>query len=59
MEQPTKIVSVAALPQVRVLGRTTGTDVVNLFWTGSGIKPIKSPRKRSKHICKNCYRRNL
>ena len=40
MEQPTKIVSVAALPQVRVLGRTTGTDVVNLFWTGSGIEFI-------------------
>ena len=30
----------AALPQVRVLGRTTGTDVVNLFWTGSGIEFI-------------------
>ena len=40
MEQPTKTVSVAALPQVRVLGRTTGTDVVNLFWTGSGIEFI-------------------
>ena len=40
MEQTTKIVSVAALPQVRVLGRTTGTDVVNLFWTGSGIEFI-------------------
>ena len=40
MEQPTKIVSVAALSQVRVLGRTTGTDVVNLFWTGSGIEFI-------------------
>lgn len=39
MEQK-KIVSVAALPQVRVLGRTTGTDVVNLFWTGSGIEFI-------------------
>ena len=40
MEQPTKTDSVAALPQVRVLGRTTGTDVVNLFWTGSGIEFI-------------------
>ena len=40
MEQPTKTVSVAALPQVRVLGRTTGTDEVNLFWTGSGIEFI-------------------
>ena len=40
MEQPTKTVSVVALPQVRVLGRTTGTDVVNLFWTGSGIEFI-------------------
>ena len=39
MEQK-KTVSVAALPQVRVLGRTTGTDVVNLFWTGSGIEFI-------------------
>ena len=38
MEQQKKTVSVAALPQVRVLGRTTGTDVVNLFWTGSGIE---------------------
>ena len=35
-----RLVSVAALPQVRVLGRTTGTDVVNLFWTGSGIEFI-------------------
>ena len=26
------------LPQVRVLGRTTGKDVINLFWTGSGIE---------------------
>ena len=40
MEQPTKTVSVVELPQVRVLGRTTGTDVVNLFWTGSGIEFI-------------------
>ena len=32
--------SVAALPQVRVLGRTTGTDVVNVCWTGSGIEFI-------------------
>lgn len=39
MEQK-KTVSVAAFPQVRVLGRTTGTDVVNLFWTGSGIEFI-------------------
>jgi len=39
MEQK-RTVSVAALPQVRVLGRTTGTDVVNLFWTGSGIEFI-------------------
>lgn len=39
MEQK-KTVSVAALPQVRVLGRTTGTDVINLFWTGSGIEFI-------------------
>lgn len=40
MEQQKKTVSVAALPQVRVLGRTTGTDVINLFWTGSGIEFI-------------------
>lgn len=40
MEQQKKTVSVAALSQVRVLGRTTGTDVVNLFWTGSGIEFI-------------------
>lgn len=39
MEQK-KTVSVAALPQVRVLGRTTGTDVINLFWTGSGIEML-------------------
>ena len=39
MEQK-RTVSVAALPQVRVLGRTTGTDVVNLFWTGSGIESV-------------------
>lgn len=38
MEQQKKTVSVAALPQVRVLGRTTGKDAVNLFWTGSGIE---------------------
>ena len=40
MEQQKKTVSVAALPQVRVLGRTTGKDTVNLFWTGSGIEMI-------------------
>ena len=40
MEQQKKTVSVAALPQVRVLGRTTGKDVINLFWTGSGIEMI-------------------
>ena len=40
MEQQKKTVSVAALPQVRVLGRTTGKDVINLFWTGSGIEFI-------------------
>lgn len=40
MEQQKKKVNVAALPQVRVLGRTTGTDVINLFWTGSGIEFI-------------------
>ena len=36
MEQQKKIISIADLPQVRVLGRTTGKDVINLFWTGSG-----------------------
>lgn len=40
MEQQKKTVSVAALPQVRILGRTTGKDTVNLFWTGSGIEMI-------------------
>lgn len=40
MEQQKKTISVAALPQVRVLGRTTGKDTVNLFWTGSGIEMI-------------------
>ena len=39
MEQK-KTVSIATLPQVRVLGRTTGKDVINLFWTGSGIEMI-------------------
>ena len=38
MEQQKKIISIADLPQVRVLGRTTGKDVINLFWTGSGIE---------------------
>ena len=38
MEQKKKTVSVAELPQVRILGRTTGTEEVNLFWTGSGIE---------------------
>lgn len=40
MEQQKKTVSIAALPQVRILGRTTGKDIVNLFWTGSGIEMI-------------------
>ena len=40
MEQQKKTVSVAEVPQVRVLGRTTGKDTVNLFWTGSGIEMI-------------------
>ena len=40
MEQQKKTVSVAALPQVKVLGRTTGKETVNLFWTGSGIEMI-------------------
>ena len=39
MEQK-KTVSIAALAQIRVLGRTTGKDVINLFWTGSGIEMI-------------------
>ena len=38
MEKLKKIISIADLPQVRVLGRTTGKDVINLFWTGSGIE---------------------
>lgn len=38
MEQQKKIISIADLRQVRVLGRTTGKDVINLFWTGSGIE---------------------
>lgn len=40
MEQQKKTVCIGELPQVRVLGRTTGTDVINLFWTGSGIEMI-------------------
>ena len=40
MEQQKNTVSVDKLPQVRVLGRTTGTEIVNLFWTGSGIEMI-------------------
>ena len=40
MEQQKKTVSMEALPQVRILGRTTGKDIVNLFWTGSGIEMI-------------------
>lgn len=38
MEQQNRIKTLAELPQVRILGRTTGTDAVNLFWTGSGIE---------------------
>ena len=40
MEQQKITVSIDKLPQVRVLGRTTGTEKVNLFWTGSGIEMI-------------------
>ena len=40
MEQQKKTVCIGELPQVRVLGRTTGMDVINLFWTGSGIEMI-------------------
>ena len=36
MEQQKKTVSMEALPQVRILGRTTGKDIVNLFWRKSG-----------------------
>ena len=36
MEQQKKIISIADLPQVRVLGRTTGKDVINLFYTAAG-----------------------
>ena len=40
MEQQKKTVCIGELPQVRVLGRTTGMDAINLFWTGSGIETI-------------------
>lgn len=40
MEQQKKTVCIGELPQVRVLGRTTGMDAINLFWTGSGIEMI-------------------
>lgn len=38
MEQQKTIMTLDRLPQVRILGRTTGTETVNLFWTGSGIE---------------------
>ena len=46
MEQQKKIISIADLPQVRVLGRTTGKDVINLFWTGSGIEFLYTGRQQ-------------
>ena len=38
MNRQKTTVTMDKLPQVRRLGRTTGTDSVNLFWTGSGIE---------------------
>ena len=38
MEQQKTIMTMERLPQVRILGRTTGKETVNLFWTGSGIE---------------------
>ncbi len=38
MERQKTIMTLDRLPQVRILGRTTGKETVNLFWTGSGIE---------------------